>query len=509
MSFGRDTRGVSEVIGAVLIFGLMIMLLAILQTALVPAANEQVEFNHNDDVQAQLVDFHEAAASTARNGVADSTKLKMGAQYPARMLFFNPPSPAGTLKTSDEGTVTIENAQAEDQTVAKYVNSGPIEVGTRSLTYRPNYNEYRRAPASHYEYGVLYNKHPDSQLLVNDGGVVQGREISLLMPAGELHESSARAMSIDPRPVSAPANTVAVTGDGSGPINVTLPSEMNTSLWKDAVDMTHVQHIEQRPDGKVRLSLDPGETYALRMARIGVGGDTPAQTPEYVFSQHGTQFDIPQGQSRGLPIEVRDEYNNPVPHENVTVRISDGGGVIDNEASSGSDGIARPRFEAPTEPQRVTVDVTLDDSFGDFDPDSDPRDMQIDVWVTSYAGGIGDDPIVSVSNADGTCGTGSVGDWLDDPVDTTFGDGDADFVVEWSAETTDEYDIDTVELRLTRNDNGQIVDTAKYGFENESSVGDETHLKDQDYCEGTYDIKVTAETTGGATDYVLEEDLSP
>lgn len=505
MNFDQDTRGVSEVIGAILIFGLAIMLLAILQTQAIPAANEDVEFNHNDEIQGQLIDFHQAAAETARNGGADSTKLEMGLRYPNRLLFFNPPSPAGTLATSDESNVTIENAHAEDDTVGKYMNNGPIKVGTRSLSYRANYNEYRAAPVSKYEYGVLYNDHEDSQLLVNDGGVVQGREISLLMPAGELHESSTRAMSIDPRPVSAPAKTVSITGDGTGPINVTLPSEMNTSLWEEAVDMTHVQNIEQRPDGKIRLSLDGDETYALRMARIGVGGDTPEQTPEYVFSQRGTQFDIPQGQSRSLDIEVRDEYNNPVAHEDVKVAIANGAGSVDNEVSTGADGVARPRFEAPTNPQRVTVNVTLDDNFSDFQPDSDPRDMQLDVWVTSYAGGFGNDPVASINSYTVGCGDDD-GNLLDDPIQSISSE-DSIVQVDWRATLDDsETNIDTVDVRIIRQGDSLVGDTAVYAYEAEvdglQELDEESDLVDRGGCGSDYKIRVFVETTGSATDIV-------
>lgn len=508
MKFGQDTRGVSEVIGAILVFGLMIALLAILQTNAVPAANEEVEYNHNSDVQSQLVDFHEAAAQTARNGDSSSTKLDMGLQYPSRMLFFSPNAPAGTLRTGDEQTLQLKNVEAEDPIVGKHMDSGPLTLKTRNLSYQGNYNEYRSAPETRYEYGVLYNNFPGSQLLVNDGGVVQGRDISLLMPAGELDESSATAKSIDPRPVSAPANPVSITGDGSGdPITLVLPSSMSTDLWAKAIDSNHVEDIQENGDGTVSIKLDPTQTYTFRAARIGVGGDTPKQTPEYLYSLDGTQFDIPQGQSRALNIEVRDEYNNPVRHEDVKFRIATGDGSINSTASSGRNGVATPRFDTPSDPQRVTVQATLNEDFSNFDK-SNEEDIELDIWVTSYAGGFGTAPEITKLEYSAGCGDDD-GNLIDDPIDTISGD-DAIVQVDWEVQHTDnQTDLDTVDIRIIRQDNSFVGDTALYAFDDEVDgtqiESDTVGLIDKGGCGSEYVVRAFAETTGDTRDLETTE----
>ena len=58
LNFDSDERGVSEVLGAILVFGILVVLLATIQTQAIPAANEQVEFNHNQEVQSDLVGFN-------------------------------------------------------------------------------------------------------------------------------------------------------------------------------------------------------------------------------------------------------------------------------------------------------------------------------------------------------------------------------------------------------------------------------------------------------------------
>lgn len=509
MNLGQDTRGVSEVIGAILMFGLMIMLLAILQTQAIPAANQDVEFSHSDKIQSQLVDFHQAAAETARTGGADSTKLDMGVTYPTRMLFFNPPPPAGQLRTSSQETVRIENVKAEDQTVAKYVDSGAIEVPTRSLIYQPHYNEYQQAPTTRYEYGVLYNQHQDTQLLVNDGGVIQGRQISLLMPAGELQESSSKAISIDPRPVSAPANTVSITGDDSGnPIKLTLPSSMKRSLWQDAVKSDHVENIRDNNDGTVTIRLDPSQSYTLRMARIGVGSNTPAQEPTYLHSPSGTQLDIPQSQSKIINVEVRDQYNNPVPNQNVKFEAEDGS--IQTDVSSGPDGVAKPRYDAPTDPMRTTIRATLEEDFSEFDPVNDQDDFEFDVWVTQFAGGVGAAPNIKKPTITTQC-EDSDGNIIDDPVQGISG-ADAVVNVDWEVTHTDpETNLDTVDIRIIRQGDNRVGDTAIYAYDKDvpgqQTESETADLVDEGQCGTTYDVRLVAETTGNVRESRTEDNV--
>ena len=51
MTFFAEERAVSPVLGGILMFGLAVSLLILTQVSVVPAANQQVEFEHNLGVQ--------------------------------------------------------------------------------------------------------------------------------------------------------------------------------------------------------------------------------------------------------------------------------------------------------------------------------------------------------------------------------------------------------------------------------------------------------------------------
>ena len=53
--FNADERGVSEIVGAILVFALVILLLSIIQSQAVPSQNQEIEVQHSVVVQGDLV----------------------------------------------------------------------------------------------------------------------------------------------------------------------------------------------------------------------------------------------------------------------------------------------------------------------------------------------------------------------------------------------------------------------------------------------------------------------
>ncbi|MEF8806803.1 hypothetical protein [Natronomonas sp.] len=137
-------------------FGVLIALLAVMQTQAIPAANEQVEYNHHLEVQSDLVGFHEASSSVARTGDPQTVNVQMGTTYPSRLLFFNPGNPSGEIRTTERRTASIQNVRATDDVTRKYIDGSITGLRTKRLEYRPNYNEYQNAPTTVVEYGGVY-----------------------------------------------------------------------------------------------------------------------------------------------------------------------------------------------------------------------------------------------------------------------------------------------------------------------------------------------------------------
>ncbi|NHN48376.1 PKD domain-containing protein [Halostella sp. JP-L12] len=345
MQFGDDERAAAMQVGAVLLFGILIISMATYQATVVPDQNKGVEFNHNQEVQGQMQDLRNSVVSVPRGG-GGSVTVDLGTTYPSRTLFVNPGPPYGSLRTvgtnEERVNVSIENANATDAEVQDFWNGSTRAFETGAIVYRPNYHEYENPPTTVYEHSLLYNQFRNANLTITDQSLVSGDEITLVTIDGNLSENGMGAASVTADPVSASTNTVTVRND-SAPINVTVATRLNRSTWNetlsDEFDDGNVVGIDYDPDGPgefalLTISLNQSRTYDLRIAKVGVGSGASDSTDELYLAD-------PMLQGTTASAEVRDRYNNPVGGANVTVYVD---GTETATKESGSDG--RVSYEA-------------------------------------------------------------------------------------------------------------------------------------------------------------------
>ena len=386
LNFDSDERGVSEVIGAILVFGILVVLLGIIQTQAIPAANEQVEFNHNQEVQSDLTQLQESVSQVVRDGNRQSVSVSLGTTYPTRLFFFNPPNPSGTIRSTERRSAVIEGDTADIQSSNGDVNEriqnvntgGDLNFEFRSLQYEPVYNEYRNPPTIVNEYGILYLDSGDDQVLMNEGSVVDGREVSLVSTAGELDLSSSGSRSLSVEAAPAPSKTVPIEHASPGPgntIDITLPTGLGQSQWDEILAGQVNDVVVDSTANKVTISLPSVDAsgnpieYQVEAPRFEVDNSAPNPTPTYVtFSGDGTKS-VTSGQSVEVNAEVRDRFNNPIPEEEVTFELVDPSGtVVDTETvTSDAQGVATAEFSSPPDGSTVTIDATsiLDPTLGE------------------------------------------------------------------------------------------------------------------------------------------------
>jgi hypothetical protein len=326
-----DERGVTVQIGTVLLFAVLIVLLSTYQASVVPQQNEQVEFNHNQQVQSQLQDLRDGLLRTAATGSGGSASVALGTQYPVRALFVNPASPSGTLQTTPVAEVRLENAEAAGET-GDYWNGDSRVFETRGLTYAPLYHVYQNPPATVYRNGVLYNRFDDANRIVAGQRLVRGNTISMVALTGRLSESSSTSASVDFRPVSSATRTVTVENEDGEAVTLVVPTELSASTWEALLESEldpeqndpekHVTAVENVGGADaVRIVLEPG-VYELEMAKVGVGSDVTEVGPHYVTDVRGDDESVAEGTSQKLVMEVRDRYNNPVTGAKVNLSIN-------------------------------------------------------------------------------------------------------------------------------------------------------------------------------------------
>jgi FlaG/FlaF family flagellin (archaellin) len=329
--FTADERGVSEVVGAILVFALVVALLGIIQSQAVPNQNQEVEVQHSVDVQGDMVKYHQIASQVATSGNEQSVAIETGTGYPARLLFFNPPRVQGTLETSESREAKIKNIQSTEGEVDDYISgdqNGQLALDSRTMLYRGNYNEYQNPPVIKYEYGILYNEYEDASVVANPGTIIDGTDINLLFLAGEYAKTSSTTQSVGVQPVSAPARTVPIESDGSGNLNITLQSDLPVEQWKEAYDSQYIIDITryQNPN-TVEIQLDDSETYDLRMSQIALKKDVEEPKGYYIVPTGDGTTSVTEGETTNVKFEVRDEYNNPVSNVPVVVESPPGTSV--------------------------------------------------------------------------------------------------------------------------------------------------------------------------------------
>lgn len=331
MTFRSDTRGQAIQVGAVLLFAALITAYATYQAVVVPQQNRQVEFDHSQQVQGDLLDLRNAIVSPRSGG--DSVSVRLGTQYPSRALLLNPSPPSGSLRTVDTGNasrnLTVRNATASGE-VRDFWNGTSHRYPTGAFVYQPEYNEYRGVE-TYYENTVLYNQGPGATVPLSGQRLVDDEDLTLVTFNGSLSRGRSASVGVDVRPVSFSETTVAVGNDTSN-VTVSFPTRLPRDQWRTLLDGEfvdqggHVTRIRNRSLGRgvdlLSVDLESGVEYDLRMLKVGFGTNLRAAETGYIVPVAGNESTVPEGGTQRVVFEVRDRYNNPVDGVEVNASVS-------------------------------------------------------------------------------------------------------------------------------------------------------------------------------------------
>lgn len=399
---GTDgTRAVSEVMGAILVFGILITALGIYQAVVVPNANEEVEFKHNAEVQQDFVDLRNAVQRSSTSGDDGSVTVDLGVRYPTRALTLNPPEQGGTLQgktTGPSGPVSlgVDNAEAVDGEVDDYWDGSEQAFATGRVVFSPSYSVYQHAPDTVVENGIVYNRfEEDTDIPLSGQQVVSGTKISLVALDSDLSLSQVETTAVDVNPNSASTTKVAVRNSANDEnVTITIPTKLGEEVWvgqllNDQIDgadgsttgcdeisnvaaSTHgdryIKDCHYRPGtefNNLTLVMERDTTYTLNMAKVSVGKSGSSPGAHYVVPVEGDNASISNSQKQKLAVQVRDRFDNPVSNSTVTFELQGvpSSGVLDNRttadqevtAKTNEDGRATVRLDPGTED--INIDV--------------------------------------------------------------------------------------------------------------------------------------------------------
>jgi hypothetical protein len=377
----EDDRAQSIQIGAILLFGILIIGLSIFQTVVVPQENGRVEFNGYAETTEDLVTFRNDILTAGTQGGQQAESLKTGVRYPPRAVLVNPGPPVGSVGTTAAENVTISGVVAvsgEPRNVQGIWNTterGTQNYSTRSLVFTPAYNEIT-VPSVELSGDGAYRLTGNGPLALTERRAIVGNTITLVTVDGDLRTGSLTS-SVAASPASVATRSVTVTGDRGANFTVTLPvpgndTEAAARAWNDSAAATTLDRnpnvVSREVNGsRVDVTLNGSRTYTLRLARVVVhdkadsGVDTDTD-PQYLVPLTSNGTEVATSGTRDVTVEVRDRYNNPL--GGVDVDFTTNGGDIDGSSSvtTDADGTATVAFNISdgTDTANVTAEIVGD-----------------------------------------------------------------------------------------------------------------------------------------------------
>lgn len=372
MERGPDHRGVSEVVGFILVFGMVVTAFTVYQGVVVPDQNRQAEFEHNQRVQGDLQELRNAIVSTGVTGTSQAVSVTLGATYPRRAIASNLGASGGTIRTSElpgDG-IRINNVEAIDRETRDYVAGSLGPFDTSAVRYDPVYSFYTDAPVTVYENSLAYNRFDDVDLMVTGQTVIDGRRITLLAVNGSLSAARQDTISISTEAISPASNRIAVRNTTDHSVNVTIPTELPASAWEEVLEEElvanggYVEAIVEAPGSEaVTLVMRQDVVYELGIAKVGVGDAAVEEPAKYVTAIEGDDVSVPEDGTQRLVVEVRDRYNNPMSNVTLKAASPSQGTVSPLSAQTDTAGRATFVYTAPADvggAQDVDIVVSFD-----------------------------------------------------------------------------------------------------------------------------------------------------
>lgn len=261
MDFRGDERGQPVVIGALLVFVILVLAFSGYQAVVVPQQNADVEFTHFQQVEDDVVDLRVGIVRAAISGGDASTSVRLGTQYPTRLIALNPPPPAGTLRTTEAEEIVINGSQEND------IGICPPPSTTRAFVYQPDYNEFQGGADFVYENTFAYSQHRNDEtreLVKTNQRVIDADDgvIELIALEGEFSETGTSRVGVDL--VRGETNTQEVNRP-----EITLPTRVvNQETWEEDILDGQAANIDFRPGESITFQLDG--RWEVRCTPVGV-----------------------------------------------------------------------------------------------------------------------------------------------------------------------------------------------------------------------------------------------
>lgn len=333
-----STRGTSNVVGFVLAFALVITAFTIYQSDVVPHQNEQIEYEHNQEMEGEFGKLRSIAEDVTVAESPRSVTIQAGPQYPARAMALNGPKPVGEIRTGDARDVKVRGFDYPSGEI--WPNGTGTTYSTRLVYYEPHFNYYQQASTYVLENGRTVERYANGNGGSRVGGaIVSGNRIDLLLLDGDVRRTG-QTVDLELKPVSTGQGYLTVNAVNGNSTRLELPTTMSRSHWESMVaDNGNVSVAGyDNANGVVKLSFVPGQ-YRLRIRKASLDS---ASDPALHTVTKGNDPAAKVGETVTVEAIPRDRYGNRLAGVDVTFNETNAASVT---VSSGDDGVARYRTQ--------------------------------------------------------------------------------------------------------------------------------------------------------------------
>ncbi|WP_178918090.1 hypothetical protein [Natronomonas gomsonensis] len=272
MGWGNN-RAVSEVLGAILLFGIVVLALGSYQAFVVPQQNAEIESNHDAQVSNEFAEIQPAISNAAASGRTRTTSVTLGTRYPVRAAALNPPTVSGQLSTGPSGDVVVENDGSPVDACALDDSREDNTV----LRYKANYNELGGTGALVYENGITYRETDGNRPLVkNDQQLIDENTIRLFpLVSKEFSTASSGSESLQFYPGETGIQTFEVASGDQ--LNISFPSQLSDTEWERILEDADAT----KSGNTITVTLTPSDDteYTVRCTPVGLGSSPKQNDP--------------------------------------------------------------------------------------------------------------------------------------------------------------------------------------------------------------------------------------
>ena len=338
--FWDDTRGQSVQVGVIILFSFAIIAFTSYQAVIVPQQNQQVEFDHSQNVQSDLIDLRNSIVRAGNGEQSGATTVTLGTEYPARLFAINAPPPSGRLSTTESRPMSINGG----------TNLGSIcpdaDAETVGVEYEPSYSYYNNAPTTVHESTMVYNKFGSDvtvesapRLLIGlSDGVSDNNIINLIQTKGDIGISRTGSVTVD---------TYSGMRDSAQDVNVNalrIPTSLESNnqvanTWGEVYDSSNIDSLDSvsfdGSNSEVVFNFATDTRFTLVCSGVGLdqsppGGftnpaivvddDSSPSNPTQDFTYNGDiEAADGSGGDTGIKFSMSNDYNQQLTINEVTI----------------------------------------------------------------------------------------------------------------------------------------------------------------------------------------------